>query len=276
MRGRYILRSIFALITAVTASSMTLEPDVVELDGVLRPWRVVELRSAADGRLARVEVVRGQRVAAGDIAASLGFEVESADLAIARARMERTADLERARAEVRLKRAVFERNEKLLEKGVIFQDQFDVIATELVLAEIKVRQEQEARELARLEFERARARHALGEIRIPVDGVVTDCGRSVGEMVTRGGDTPIMTVAQMHPLRVDVIVPVELIDAVKPGMRAEVVAESLEGRSLTAKVVSVDRVADAASGTFSMRLRIENENFELPAGLKCGVRLRRQ
>jgi hypothetical protein len=36
-------------------------------------------------------------------------------------------------------------------------------------------------------------------------------------------------------------------------------------------VVIADRVIDAASGTFSIRLEIPNPKYQLPAGLKCRV-----
>ena len=36
-------------------------------------------------------------------------------------------------------------------------------------------------------------------------------------------------------------------------------------------VTIVDRVVDAASGTFAVRLELPNENGRLPAGLKCSV-----
>ena len=39
----------------------------------------------------------------------------------------------------------------------------------------------------------------------------------------------------------------------------------------TAKVTVVDRVVDAASGTFGVRLELPNHALKLPAGLKCTV-----
>jgi hypothetical protein len=34
----------------------------------------------------------------------------------------------------------------------------------------------------------------------------------------------------------------------------------------------VDRVVDAASGTFGVRLQLPNPGYRLPAGLKCEIR----
>ena len=39
-----------------------------------------------------------------------------------------------------------------------------------------------------------------------------------------------------------------------------------------ARVTVVDRVVDAASGTFGVRLELPNPDYRLPAGLKCKVR----
>jgi hypothetical protein len=40
-------------------------------------------------------------------------------------------------------------------------------------------------------------------------------------------------------------------------------------------VTVVDRVVDAASSTFGVRLELANPDYRLPAGLKCRVRFLR-
>jgi multidrug efflux pump subunit AcrA (membrane-fusion protein) len=54
-------------------------------------------------------------------------------------------------------------------------------------------------------------------------------------------------------------------------MTAEVRPEFPEPRKYSARVIIVDRVIDAASGTFGVRLELPNPNYFLPAGLKCKV-----
>jgi hypothetical protein len=39
-----------------------------------------------------------------------------------------------------------------------------------------------------------------------------------------------------------------------------------------AQVKSLDRVIDAGSGTFGVRLELANPDFQIPAGLNCRVR----
>ncbi len=60
---------------------------------------------------------------------------------------------------------------------------------------------------------------------------------------------PIVKLAQIDPLRVEVIAPVALLGKVTLGATAEVLPEAPVGGVHAAKVTVVDRVVDAASGT---------------------------
>ena len=71
---------------------------------------------------------------------------------------------------------------------------------------------------------------------------------------------------------VEVIVPVALFGRIKVGQSAEVYPEAPLGGTWGAKVTVVDRVIDAASGTFGVRLALPNNDLKLPAGLKCRVK----
>ena len=66
-----------------------------------------------------------------------------------------------------------------------------------------------------------------------------------------------------------------LLGKITTSMRAEVQPEAPMGGSYTATVTVVDRVVDAASGTFGVRLELPNRDYRLPAGLKCKVRFGR-
>ena len=77
--------------------------------------------------------------------------------------------------------------------------------------------------------------------------------------------------AQTHPMRVEVILPVAMHGKVKQSVRANVDAERpLSGR-YQADVIIVDKVVDSASGTFGVRLDLPNPKGEIPAGVKCRV-----
>jgi multidrug efflux pump subunit AcrA (membrane-fusion protein) len=70
---------------------------------------------------------------------------------------------------------------------------------------------------------------------------------------------------------VEVIMPVRTLGSVKVGMQAQVKPEAPVGGVYKAKVTIVDKVVDAASGTFGVRLELPNPDYRLPPGLKCKV-----
>jgi hypothetical protein len=73
----------------------------------------------------------------------------------------------------------------------------------------------------------------------------------------------------LDPLHVEVIVPVEYLGRITPGMRAEVTPVVSSQGMHVATVTRVDRVADAASGTFGVRLSLSNPDYAIPGGLRC-------
>jgi len=119
---------------------------------------------------------------------------------------------------------------------------------------------------------RAEAAYALRSVRSPINGVVVERLLAPGEFAKQA---PILKLAQLDPLRVEVIAPVQLWGQIAVGMAAQIMPEAPVKGSHRARVTIVDRVIDAASGTFGVRLELPNPNLRLPAGLKCTVRFER-
>ena len=71
--------------------------------------------------------------------------------------------------------------------------------------------------------------------------------------------------------RVEVIVPVSVFGKIRVGQKAIIQPESPMVGNYPAEVAIVDRVADAASGTFRVALDLPNPDYSLPSGLKCMV-----
>ncbi len=78
--------------------------------------------------------------------------------------------------------------------------------------------------------------------------------------------------AQIDPLRVEVIVPAQIFGRIFPGMPATIVPELPEYGAQIATVTIVDKVIDAASSTFGVRLELPNAEQQMPSGLRCLVR----
>jgi RND family efflux transporter MFP subunit len=248
------------------------QADGADLDCLIEPYLVVNVTAPVEGLLEKVEVDRGDLVRKGQVLARLESSVERATVALARARavMESGIQSNRVRLEYSIRKVAS--NEELLRQGGISEREVDEAKAQRDLNEIAVVEARETKQLAELELERAEAALGLRTIRSPVDGVVTERLLSAMELVKQA---PIVKLAQLHPLRVEVFAPVGLLGKIAAGSMAQVVPEAPVGGTHAAKVTVVDRVVDAASGTFGIRLELPNPDYRLPAGLKCKVRFGR-
>lgn len=240
------------------------------IDCVVEPSEVIDVGSAVSGLLEAVYVNRSEGVAKGAVLAKLESAVE-----------ERTVQLTQSRAKsmtaikMRQTGAAFEernkkRNRALVESNSISAQDMDQIKTESELAKLQLSQERENKHLAGLEYERAKAALARRLIVSPVTGVVMERFKAVGEFVD---EQPILRVARLNPLHVEAILPTRFLPSVGVGMTAGVTLDLLGGTSHKAKIIRVDRVADAASGTFGIQLSLKNDDYRIPAGVRCQLSL---
>jgi membrane fusion protein (multidrug efflux system) len=213
-----------------------------DMDCLVEPHLVASVGSPVDGTLREVLVDRGAVVAKGQVLARLNSDVERA-----------TVNLKAAQEEFGKRKVA--RNEELYKKQLISANEKDELETQTRIAALEHQQQQQVLEQR--------------TIRSPFGGVVVERMMSPGERV---GDGKILKIAQIDPLNVEVIAPVEMFGRVQPGMTGEVRFEPLLPGTYRATVAVVDRVIDAASGTFGVRLRLPNPANKVPAGIKCSVR----
>jgi RND family efflux transporter MFP subunit len=265
---RTVAIGLYVLAAAALYSSVSMAAEAVELDGLIEPYLIVNVGSSVIGIIDTVEVDRGDLVKKGQVLARLRDKVERAtmELARARARMKSTIAARQARLDYTQRKQ--ERMEELFKKKVIPFENMDESRTDTKLAEMQLAEEVENLGLAELEYKRSVAVVNRMIISSPITGVVMERFLSPGEYVE---NQPVLKLAQIDPLNVEVFAPVELFGTIKVGQQAKVRPEAPIGGSYKAKVVIVDRVIDAASGTFGIRLEIPNPKNMLPAGLKCRV-----
>jgi RND family efflux transporter MFP subunit len=239
-----------------------------EFDGVIEPYMVVKVGSSVYGILETVKVDRGDFVKKGQVLATLQSGVEKATMEAARARAEMEAGIKAKQAQLDFAVRKQQRNEQLYKKEALPFSQMDEVETSRVLADLQLQEAIENKRLAVLEYKRAVEVVRRMTIRSPINGVVVERNLSPGEYIE---NQSVMKLAQIHPLNVEVILPVNLLPSVKIGMKAKVIPEAPIGGEYIAQVKIVDRVVDAASGTFGVRLELPNPKNRLPAGLKCKV-----
>lgn len=221
---------------------VTAEP-VTALSCVLRPSVDIDLASPIAGVIQTIPVRRGDLVKAGQVLVELHDEIEQAELKLKQFQAdygERTIT----------------RNQQLYENNLLSEQERD---------EVVVNNRLYTHEAALI-----RARIAQKRIRSPVTGVVVDRMRDPGESV---GEGAILRLAQLDPLHIDAVFPSQRFGHIQLGQSVDMQIVGLEGKRVKGTVIVVDPVIDPASGTFSVRMKLDNPGNATPSGLKCVVNL---
>jgi RND family efflux transporter MFP subunit len=240
-----------------------------DFDCLIQPRETVAISSPVPGYIERVAVDRGDLVREGTVVVQLESSLERATVAVARARIEQESAMKSSRVRLEFGVRRYDRTIDMYKKELVPLKEMDEAETAKILAEYGVLEVQENMRVARLELERAEAALMLRTIRSPFTGLVTDRLLSPGELVDKA---PILKLARIDPLRVEVFVPVAMLGRIGVGSRATVIPEAPVNTPQEASVTVVDRIVDAASGTFGVRLEMPNPDNRLPAGLKCKAR----
>src|SRR5947199_221733 len=143
-----------------------------------------------------------------------------------------------------------------LETNVAATSVLDKTLSELQQAVLQLRQADTEQEFAVLEMKRAAALLAQRTIVSPIDGYVIKRIMAPGENVYE--QAKIMKIAQIDPLLVEVHLPIVGFPVIKQGMKAEIRPSQPAGSVHTATVSVIDKVFDAASDTFGVRLILPN------------------
>lgn len=248
-----------------------LADNLSEFEGLIEPFEMVNIGTPVEGVVAAVNVQRSSSVTKGDPLVILDSTIENAVVERARVLAAVEGELKLQSERLAFAKRMQSRVEELFNSDAISAEKNDEAATEVTLARARLQKAKEDRVLAKLDLERAKAMLNQRTIRSPISGIVVERYVSPGEFVA---SQPLLRVAQMDPLRVEVIMPADMFRLIKPGMQAEVFPETAPENSYSSVVTIVDRVIDPASGTFGVRLELPNPDYRLPSGLKCAVRFK--
>ena len=240
-----------------------------ELDCLVKPEMYVEVNSPVISVLEEVLVDIGDTVEKGQPLARLEASVEEARVKLARLQADSTSEIENRKEQVRYAQQNYRRMQDLLAQNSVSQYETDKAETELALAKIELNRARENRRIAQVNLELAQSQLALRTIASPIDGVVVDRYVMVGESVE---GRSIMKLAQIDPLKVELIAPTEYFGLIRGGMEVQVYPEQPAGEAFIATVTIVDQLIDPASGSFTVRMKLPNPDDRLVGGVNCRAR----
>jgi RND family efflux transporter MFP subunit len=232
----------------------------VELPGQTQAYVQAPVFAQTSGYLKQWYFDIGAHVKAGDVLAVL--DTPQVDQQLNQAK----ATLKEAQAALDLSRVTYQRDQDLLQRRVIAQQDFDTAASDLGVKQATVN----AAEAAVLSLQ---ALEDFKIVKVPFDGIVTARNTDIGALVNSGSGNPLFTVAQVKPLRVYINVPEGMASDVAVGANAELRFNEFPGREFSGKVVRTAGAIDPNSRTLLTEVDVPNDSGELFPGAYTQVRL---
>lgn len=257
------------LLLAVTANAAAQSNGTNQLNCRIEPSTMVALSSPVVGVISEVLVDKNSKVEKGTVVARLESGLETATVELRRVQAELHSDVDAQRLQMDFSQRNLERVTNLYEKKAASFAELDKAKTERSIAAQQLQQAQDRKRQAELEYKRAQADLQKRTIVSPISGIVVERFKQPGEHIDF---EPVLKIAHLDPLKVEVFAPSSLYGAIKEGMKAIVTPElGTSGKTYNADVILVDQVIDGPSNTFAIRLSIPNPDNKIPSGLKCKV-----
>jgi RND family efflux transporter MFP subunit len=252
-------------VPVVTAAAVEL-PSVYEAVGTVRARTSATIASRIMGAVRDVKVHTGDSVAAGQLLVSidardLDFALRQAQAAREEARSakgEVDHAIASAQANLELAQATFRRISDLFQKTSVSNQEYDEASARLKAAQAaydmavakraqvsaKIQQASEA-------VSSAEVMRGYAEIHAPFAGTVIEKPVDPGVMAIPG--TPLLTVEQNGPLRLEVPVEESFLASIRVGQPVTVTIDSLD-RTLETRVSEINPLVDPASRAFLVKI----------------------
>lgn len=273
----------------------------------------IQVVSKVSGKAASVKVKEGAVVKQGDVlvtleAADYQQQINQAQAAIsgaqaklrdtkAGARNEQLTQLgsivTQAEASLKVVESNYNRMKALFDAGALSQAELEKSSLELEKARTGLEQAQAQYDLAKAgptadtvaalqaevsrlgsNLELAKSNYDNTIIRAPITGIVAKRSVDPGEMAAAG--TPLMVLVNMADVKVEASVPETQINQVKVGSTVDVKVGSLGGKVLKGTVEFVSPISDTNSSSFPVKVKVNNQDGLLRAGMVAEVMLQGQ
>ncbi len=238
--------------------------DGVVLQGIVRPVEVAELHFTQAGQVSLIHAAEGSPVRHRDPILSIENRRALIDYKSSKLEAERIADLRIAELTVQQKKTEWEMVEQAFSRNAVnpLEREFKKLQYDQAIASLALKKEDQAKAL--LAMEAAEAELDRYTLKAPFDGMVVQVRAKVGKSISIGD--PIVTVANLGRLEVEMHLPISYFGSIDQGGRAVLLAQAPVNRPLEATATFVSSVIDPTSSTFRAIFTIDNSEGTLPSG----------
>ncbi|MAU26209.1 MAG: efflux transporter periplasmic adaptor subunit [Muricauda sp.] len=217
----------------------------LELQGDVMTDQNVLIYPEMPGTLYRIYVQEGQRVAKGQLLASIDDGGLSSQLA-------------QLKTQAELAKTTFERQKRLWEQN---------IGSEIQYLQSKTNYEAQQNAVKQLESQLAKS-----QIRAPFSGIIDDVIKDQGTVVNPGPGSEVFRIVNLSDMYIEVEVPERHLNNVTPGKSVQVYFPVL-GDSVTTKVRQTGNYINPSNRSFSVEIPIPNKDSKIKPNLTAKVKI---
>ena len=261
----------------------------VDVVGTLAAVDQVTISSEADGRVRRILADLGDRVTAGQVLVELDSEkqqytYEQQQAALARTlaqygaadpehlpEIEKTADVQKADADLVQATQAYERASELFKRALISQQALDdaKAALQSARATYDVALQNAKNLRAGIQASQATMKLAARQlrdttIRAPFDGYIEKRLVNLGELVR--AQMPVMAIVRLDPMKVVAEIPEKMTPWITDGRPVELRVDAYPGRTFAGKVTRISPAVNTATRAFPFEAVVPNADAALKPG----------
>lgn len=228
--------------------------------GTVSAWKTANITPEASGRVGRILKKQGDKVAQGELLATLDMTQLELQQKQARAAV---AVAETAFQNARLNE---ERMKKMLEGKAISSMQYENAKLALDAADTQLKSARANLDLVDYTVRRS-------NMRAPFAGIIAAKNMEEGDMINpmMGMGQSILTLMDLAQVKVAIDVPAEEIEKIRIGQKCQVAISSRPGEAFAGEVYSKNLAADPLSKTFKVEVRIGNPEMKIKAGVYADI-----
>src|SRR5688572_3588208 len=250
-------------VSAAVRKAMPLDANVV---GTVEAYSTVSVRSQITGELTDVKFQQGDDVAEGQELFALDRRPLEGALQQAQ------ATLERDTAQAANAKAIMQRYEQLVERGIVAREQRDNARTSVAALEATLASDRAAVENAKVQLQYA-------TIRAPISGRTGALMVNAGNLVRANDQAPLVTINQLTPIYVSFALPEPLLPDLRRYMargalRVEAKPASGDSHLAVGTVTFIDNTVDQTTGTIKVKATFPNADRQLWPGQFVNVTVR--
>lgn len=258
--------------------------NVASYSGNIKPSQMVKLSTKISGVIDEYMVVEGQKVKKGDIILKLddyeyglGYDAAKAKANSIKLEIDSKipSAINQAKAKLDLVEKRYNDMKKLYEEGAVTKDNLDEAETAYISVKNVYQEALDARSIANENYKQALANKDLKEtnyedtvLRSPIDGVVLKTLFESGESIAP--TYPAVVIGDVNSIEAELGVPDSVINSVYVGQKVNAYVYGIE-KSVSGEIIEVSALADTKTRTFPVKVRIDNEDSEMKAGMMAKI-----